>query len=47
MGPWEGYTYFAWPTPKGYETIGNPEAVIPTPPGTTAAEHVFKFRKKQ
>jgi hypothetical protein len=46
MGPWEGYTYFAWPTLKGYETVGDLEVIIPTPLGTAKAEHVFKFRKK-
>jgi len=46
MGPWEGYTYFAWPTPKGYEPVGDLEVKIPTPLGTAKAEHVFKFRKK-
>ena len=47
MGPWEGYTYFAWPTPGGYETAGKAEVTIPTPLGTEKAEHVFKFRKKK
>ena len=46
MGPWEGYTYFAWPTPKGYEVVGNIEVVIPTTLGTEKAEHIFKFKKK-
>jgi hypothetical protein len=46
VGPWEGYTYFAWPTPKGYETVGDLEVTIPTPLGTEKAEHVFKFKKK-
>src|SRR5262245_61648979 len=46
MGPWEGYTYFAWPTPKGYVTVGDLEVTIPTPLGTAKAEHVFKFKKK-
>jgi hypothetical protein len=45
MGPWDGYTYFAWPTPKGYVAVGDVEAVIPTPLGTAKAEHVFKFWK--
>jgi hypothetical protein len=46
MGPWEGYTYFVYPTPKGYEPVDNPEVKIPTPLGTAKAEHAFKFRKK-
>jgi hypothetical protein len=46
MGPWEGYTYFAWPTPKGYEPVGDLEVTIPTPLGTEKAGHVSKFRKK-
>ena len=46
MGPWNGYTYFAWPTPKGYDVVDNLEVEIPTPLGTAKAEHVFKFKKK-
>ncbi len=46
MGPWDGYTYFAWPTPKGYDVVEYVEAVIPTPLGTEKAEHTFKFKKK-
>jgi hypothetical protein len=46
MGPWEGYTYFAWPTPEGYEPVGEFDAAIPTRLGTATAEHVFKFKKK-
>ncbi len=46
MGPWEGYTYFAYPTPKGYEHAGAVEVTIPTPLGTAKAEHAFKFKKK-
>ncbi|HWB14443.1 MAG TPA: hypothetical protein VG826_34775 [Pirellulales bacterium] len=44
MAPHDGYTYFAWPTPKGYEVVGDLEVKIPTPLGTANAEHVFKFR---
>lgn len=47
MGPWEGYTYFAWPTPEGYKVVGDLEAVIPTTLGKAKAEHVFKFKKKE
>jgi hypothetical protein len=46
MGPWDGYTYFAWPTPEGYEVVGNLEVEIPTPLGKEKAEHTFKFKKK-
>jgi hypothetical protein len=47
MAPWDGYTYFAWPTPKGYEHVGDLEVTIPTPLGKEKAEHVFKFRKQK
>jgi RNA polymerase sigma factor (sigma-70 family) len=46
LGPWEGYTYFPWPTPKGHEPVGDWVVTIPTPLGTAKAEHVFKFKKK-
>lgn len=46
MGPWEGYTYFAWPTPEGYEVVGDLEVIIPTTLGKAKAEHTFKFKKK-
>jgi hypothetical protein len=46
MGPWEGYTYFAWPHPKGYEPVGEWVVTIPTPLGKEKAEHIFKFKKK-
>lgn len=46
MAPHGGYTYFAWPTPKGYEVVGNMSVEIPTPLGKSSAEHVFKFKKK-
>lgn len=47
MGPWEGYMYFAWPTPNGYVAVGSRVAVIPTPLGKEKAEYAFKFRKKK
>jgi len=46
LGPWEGYTYFAWPTPQGYDPSEDSEVTIPTPLGTVKAEHVFEFKKK-
>jgi hypothetical protein len=46
LGPREGYTYFAWPPPKGYEQVGKLEVTVPTPLGKEKAEHTFKFRKK-
>ena len=45
MGPWDGYTYFAWPTPKGYKPVDNSDVTIPTPLGQGKAGHVFKFKK--
>jgi hypothetical protein len=46
MGAQDGYTYFAWPHPTGYEPVGEWVVKIPTPLGTATAEHVFKFKKK-
>jgi hypothetical protein len=46
MGPWDGYTYFAWPHPKRYEPVGEWVVKIPTPLGTAKAEHDFRFKKK-
>jgi formylglycine-generating enzyme required for sulfatase activity len=45
MAPHPGYTYFAWPTPNGYDVVPELEAEIPTPLGKASAEHVFKFRR--
>ena len=46
MEPHDGYSYFAWPQPKGYEAVGVWTVTIPTPLGKEKAEHVFKFKKK-
>jgi hypothetical protein len=46
MWAWDGYTYFPWPHPKGYEPVGEWVVKVPTPLGTEKAEHVFKFKKK-
>lgn len=47
VGPRPGYTYFAWTRPMGYEPVGRAEVELPTPVGTEAVEHVFRFRKKK
>lgn len=47
LGPREGYTYFAWPPPKGYEQVGKLEVPLPTPIGKEKVEHTFTFRKKK
>jgi hypothetical protein len=45
VGPHEGFTYYVWSQPEGYEPVDPAEVEIPTPVGTAKAEHVFKFRK--
>lgn len=47
LGPRDGYTYFAWPEPKGYEYVGKSSVSLPTPIGTEKVEHAFKFKKKK
>ena len=48
MGARDGYTYYVWTVPKGYDVpAGFGEVELKTPVGTEKVEHVFKLRKKK
>jgi hypothetical protein len=48
MGARDGYTYYVWTVPKGYEVpAAYGEVELKTPVGMEKVEHVFKLRKKK
>lgn len=48
MGARDGYTYYVWTVPKGYNVpAGFGEVELKTPVGTEKLEHVFRLKKKK